>query len=64
MEALRAVMEPLKEHHEIMVAVLAAMLYMHQHEVVMVSSVANVDDIHYLKNRLQIAQQNASERAL
>ena len=57
-------MEPLKEHHEIMVAVLAAMLYMHQHEVVMVSSVANVDDIHYLKNRLQIAQQNASERAL
>ena len=56
-------MEPLKEHQEIMVVVLAAMLYMHQHEV-MVSSVANVDDIHDLKNRLQIAEKNASERAL
>lgn len=58
LEALRA-MEPLKEHREIEVAVLAAMLHMHQH-----SSLADADEIHNLKNRLQIAEQNASERAL
>ena len=63
LEALRAIMEPLKEHQERTVAVLAAMLYMQQHGV-MVSSVANVDEIHDLKNRLQIAEQKASGRAL
>lgn len=63
LEALRAIREPLNEHQEIMAADLAAMLYMHQHGV-MVSSVANVDEIHDLKNRLQIAEQNASGRAL
>lgn len=54
-------MKPLKEHQEITIAVPAAMLYGVIHGV-MVSSVANVDEIHDLKNGLQIAEQNASGR--
>ena len=52
-------MEPLQDHRELQVAVLAAMLHSHEHFVS-----PDVDTIHNLSRRLETVDQIASERAL
>ncbi|XP_073386115.1 uncharacterized protein [Physcomitrium patens] len=52
-------MEPLQDHRELQVAVLAAMLYSHER-----SPSPDTDTIHTLRRRLETVDQNASERAL
>lgn len=52
-------MEPLQDHRELQVAVLAAMLYSHEH-----SASPDADVIHNLLRRLETVDKTASERAL
>lgn len=57
-EALRD-MESLEEHRELEVAVYAAKLHAHE-----LCKVVDGDEIHSLCQRLEVAEKNASERAL
>lgn len=57
-EALQE-MEPLEDHRELQVAVLASMLYSHEH-----SASADADIVHNLLRRLETVGHTASERAL
>jgi len=52
-------MEPLQDHRELQVAVLAAMLYSHEH-----SASPDAEIIHNLLRRFETVDQTASERAL
>lgn len=57
-EALQE-LEPLQDYRELHVAVLAAMLYSHEH-----SASFDADITHNMLRRLETLEQNASERAL